>query len=78
MTPTLMVNYYQPIARSVGLSRSDVGLSMLAATDGMPVGSFYEGVHAKPLYMKSVNSEGEKVEALDNFPCGACCLQRRL
>ena len=68
MTPTLMVNYYQPIARSVGLSRSDVGLSMLAATDGMPVGSFYEGVHAKPLYMKSVNSEGEKVEALDNIP----------
>ena len=68
MTPTLMVNYYQPIARSVGLSRSDVGLSMLAATDGMPVGSFYEGVHAKPLYMKSVDSEGEKVEALDNIP----------
>ena len=68
MTPTLMVDYYQPIARSVGLSRSDVGLSMLAATDGMPVGSFYEGVHAKPLYMKSVNSEGEKVEALDNIP----------
>lgn len=23
---------------------------------------------AKPLYMKSVNSEGEKVEALDNIP----------
>jgi multidrug efflux pump subunit AcrB len=41
---------------------------MLAATDGMPVGSFYEGVHAKPLYMKSVDSEGEKVEALDNIP----------
>lgn len=32
------------------------------------MGSFYEGVPAKPLYMKSVNSEGEKVEALDNIP----------
>ena len=63
-----MEYYYQPIARYVGLSRSDVGLSMLSATDGMPVGSYYEGVHAKPLYMKSVDSKGEKVEALDNIP----------
>jgi acrB/D/F family transporter len=68
MTPTLMVNYYQPIARAIGLSRSDVGLSMLSATDGMPIGSYYEGVHAKPIYLKSLDSKGEKVEALDNIP----------
>ena len=68
MTPTLVVNYDQPIARVAGLSRMDVGLSMLSATDGMPVGEYYEGVHALPLYMKSVDSKGEKVEALDNIP----------
>lgn len=68
MTPTLMVNYYQPIARAIGLSRSDVGLSMLSATDGMPLGSYYEGVHAKPIYLKSLDSKGEQVEALDNIP----------
>lgn len=38
MTPTLMVDYYQPIARSVGLSRSDVGLSMLAPRMECPWG----------------------------------------
>lgn len=68
MTPTLVVNYDQPIARVAGLSRMDVGLSMLSATDGMPVGEYYEGVHSLPLYMKSVDSKGEKVEALDNIP----------
>ena len=68
MTPALVVNYNQPIARMAGLSRSDVGLSMLSATDGMPVGSYYEGEHALALYMKSVDSRGEKVESLDNIP----------
>ncbi|MCR9011063.1 efflux RND transporter permease subunit [Gabonibacter chumensis] len=68
MVPVLMVNYYQPIARSAGLSRSDVGLSMLSATDGLPVGAYYEGTRSLPLYMKSRNSRGEKVEALDNIP----------
>ena len=37
-TPVLMVDYYQPVARRAGLSRSDVGLSLLSATDGLPVG----------------------------------------
>ena len=68
MTPTLVVDYDQPIARTVGLSRADVGLSMLSATDGMPVGSYYEGEHVLPLYLKSVDSKGQKVEALDNIP----------
>lgn len=68
MAPTLMVNYYQPIARAIGLSRTDVGLSMLSATDGMPIGSYYEGAHAKPIYLKSLDSKGGKVEALDNIP----------
>ena len=42
MKPVLTVDYHQPVARTAGLSRSDIGVSMLAATDGMPVGSFYE------------------------------------
>ena len=68
MAPTLVVNYDQPIARAAGLSRADVGLSMLSATDGMPVGAYYEGERVLSLYMKSVDSKGEKVEALDNIP----------
>ena len=68
MVPALVVDYDQPIARSAGLSRADVGLSMLSATDGMPVGSYYEGERPLSLYVKSVDSHGEKVEALDNIP----------
>ena len=34
-TPVLVVDYNQPIARNVGLSRQDVGLSLLSATGGM-------------------------------------------
>lgn len=66
--PVLTVDYYQPVARSAGLSRSDIGLSMLSATDGMPVGSYYEGTHSMPIFMKSVDNKGEKVETLNNIP----------
>ncbi len=68
MKPVLTVNYDQPLARNAGLSRTDIGLSMLAATDGMPVGAYYEGTHSLPIKVKSVNNKGEKVEMLDNIP----------
>ena len=67
-TPVLMVDYYQPVARRAGLSRSDVGLSLLSATDGLPVGSFYEGTTALPIYMKSVDNKGKRLEGLENVP----------
>lgn len=67
-TPALMIDYYQPIARMAGLSRTDVGLSLLSATEGLPVGSYYEGTTAMPIYIRSVDSRGEAVEALENIP----------
>ncbi|WP_298615334.1 efflux RND transporter permease subunit [uncultured Odoribacter sp.] len=68
MKPVLTVDYHQPVARMAGLSRSDIGVSMLAATDGMPVGSFFEGTHSLPIYIKSVDNKGEKLESLNNIP----------
>lgn len=68
MRPVLTVDYYQPVARTAGLSRSDIGMSMLSATDGLPVGAYYEGTHSLPLYIKSVNTEGEKLESLHTIP----------
>lgn len=65
--PVMMVDYYQPIARRAGLSRTDVGLSLLSATDGLPVGAYYEGTMAMPIYIKSVNNQGEAPETLDNI-----------
>lgn len=66
--PALMVDYYQPIARKAGLSRTDVGLSLLSATDGLPVGAYYEGTTAMPIYIKSVDNQGEELESLENIP----------
>ncbi len=67
-TPVLLVDYYQPIARQAGLSRSDVGLSLLAATDGLPMGAYYEGTTALPIYVKSVDNKGGTAAALENVP----------
>lgn len=68
MSPTLLVNYNQPTARRSGLARSDIGTSLLSTTDGIPVGTYYEGVHAKTIYLKSVDARGEQVKKLDNAP----------
>lgn len=66
--PVLMIDYYQPIARQAGLSRTDVGLSLLSATDGLPVGAYYEGTTSMPIYIKSVNNKGDEADNLENVP----------
>lgn len=65
-TPVLMVNYNQPIARNVGLSRQDVALSLLSATGGIPASAYYDGSHRQTIYLKSVDSKGNAIESLDN------------
>lgn len=65
-TPVLMVNYSQPIARNVGINRQDVALSLLSATGGIPASVFYDGNQRQTVYLKSVNSEGNPIESLDN------------
>jgi multidrug efflux pump subunit AcrB len=64
-TPVLMVDYNQPIARSIGLSRRDVGISLLAAAGGIPTGVFYEGDYSRTIYLKCVDRNGNPVESLD-------------
>ncbi|MDR0505582.1 MAG: efflux RND transporter permease subunit [Dysgonamonadaceae bacterium] len=66
--PTLSVDYNQPAARNIGLSRQDVGISILAATDGIPAGAFYEGTHSQTVYVKCVDKNGKPVESLENSP----------
>ncbi len=65
--PGLMVDYNQPIARNIGLSRQDVALSLLTATGGIPVSSFYSGDYKQNIYLKSVDKDGKPVEALENI-----------
>lgn len=66
MIPYLNVSYDQSTARTLGLTRSDVSISLLAATSGIPVGQFYEGIHAQNIYVRALDSEGKRMEMLDN------------
>ena len=62
--PVLSVDYSQPLARRSGLSRSDVSLSMMAYTGGIPVGSFYDGTHLEKVYVKCTDPNGKPVSNL--------------
>lgn len=64
--PVLTIEYDQPAARALGLSRNDVSLSLLTATGGIPIGSFYEGIHKNSIYLKCLDEAGKPIEDLSN------------
>jgi multidrug efflux pump subunit AcrB len=66
--PVLSVRYDQTTARSAGVSRSDVAMALLSATDGVPVGIYYSGATSEPLYLRSIGARGEPVDDLSNVP----------
>lgn len=63
--PVLTVHYNQNNARRINLSRKAVGTSLLAATDGIPVGNFYNGIHSQKIYVKCVDTDGSPVDDLE-------------
>lgn len=65
-TPMLNVEYDQATARSLGLSRNDVSISLLAATSGIPIGTFYEGIQRNNVYLKALDYNGNQIENLEN------------
>lgn len=64
--PTLHVAYNQPSARDNGMTRSDVGLSLMSATDGLPVGVFYNGTEKNNIYVNIMDSKGQPQASLDD------------
>ena len=64
--PVVVVNYNQPAARSLGLSRKDIAISLLAATEGIPAGVFYDGRDRFNIYMKTVQEPGSPLRDLNN------------
>lgn len=64
--PVVVVNYNQPAARALGLSRKDIAISLLAATEGIPTGEFYEGRDRYTIYLKTVKEPGKPLENLNN------------
>lgn len=64
--PSLVVEYNQPDARRVGLSRSDIGMSVLSYTGGIPIGTFYDGIHPENIYINCTDDQGNRLEDLNN------------
>ena len=65
--PVLTIEYDQPTARAIGLSRNDVSLSLLTATSGIPIGSFYEGIHKDNIYLRCLDEHGNPIENLRQY-----------
>ncbi len=55
-------------AGRLGLTRADMGNSILVATNGMPIGSFYEGDKHLPVILKTSDNVAENMEGLMNIP----------
>lgn len=66
--PVLDVAYNQPAARSAGVSRSDVSMSMLMANGGLPVSTYYEGNRRNTIYIKCLDDNGGVMDNLENVP----------
>ncbi len=65
-TPMLNVEYDQATARALSISRNDVSVSLLAATSGIPIGTFHEGIHRNNIYLKALDYNGKQIEDLEN------------
>ncbi len=64
--PVLSIDYDQAVARNIGLTRGDVALSMMAYTGGIPIGSFYDGIHAENIYVKCIDENGDNIDRLND------------
>jgi multidrug efflux pump subunit AcrB len=64
--PTLHVAYNQSSARDKGMTRSDVGRSLMSATDGLPVGLFYSGTEKNTIYVNIMDGKGQPQASLDD------------
>lgn len=64
--PVLSIAYDQPSARNSGLSRGDVALSMMTYTGGVPIGTYYDGIHPENIYVKCTGENGENLGNLED------------
>ena len=66
--PVLDVAYNQPAARSAGVSRNDVSMSMLMANGGLPVSTYYDCNRRNTIYIKCLDDNGGIMDNLENVP----------
>ena len=63
-----VVDYSQEMAKRAGVSRLDISSSILAATDGIPVTSYFEDDRTYPVLLKTANADESKIDELVNIP----------
>ncbi|MDR1758208.1 MAG: efflux RND transporter permease subunit [Bacteroidales bacterium] len=68
LAPVYTIQYEPAAARAYRVTRSDIALSTLAATDGIPIASLYFGDTPEPVYLRSLNAKSQPIEDLDNIP----------
>lgn len=68
MGQALVVRYAQQAASRAGTSRSDVSNAILAATDGLPIGEYFEGQSRVGIVMKLRNNDGSRIQNLEDIP----------
>jgi multidrug efflux pump subunit AcrB len=66
--PVLSVEYDQPAARTTGLSRADVATSILAYAGGIPIETFFDGIHSEGIVLKCTDAQGNDIDRIDNVP----------
>lgn len=64
--PMLVVDYDQARAREHGISRSEASFSLLSATDGLPVGCYYDGTMGHNIYLSLTDQQGQPLTQLSN------------
>ena len=64
----ISAQYSEIIGSQLGTSRSDVSMALLAATDGIPLGTYWEGINSYPINLKIRDKEGKRIEDLKQIP----------
>jgi multidrug efflux pump subunit AcrB len=64
----LTARYARQSAQRTGTSRSDVSNAILAATDGLPIGEYFEGQNRVGIVLKLRNNDGSRIENLEDIP----------
>lgn len=68
MGKMLQAQYYQEAARRNGTMRSDVSNALLAATEGLPLGTIYDGENPVEMRLKLRNPDFSPLQKLDHIP----------
>ncbi len=67
-TKKIVPRYSVERAQPLGLTRSDMGNSILVATNGMPIGAIYEGDKMLPIMLRTDSHLSNNLEQLMNVP----------